>query len=217
MMDDSRLTLCIKIQRKAVLAFHDLSAVVDPIDVLEAGFSCRHAAPTHTTAPCWWNTRERMLSHDVFISFFLLLVMSNHLTWFGSAVPDRHSRRHGRSGCAAEPNWIIVHNICIDKHRDCLRNAFVFTTCFGKIQPFSSLYLDDDHRHGEITHIGMEIILLHDGFAKCRKGEEFLVQHKEPHHQNHVVCIVAHFMKVSCSKRRLSMRVKGLKQRGGFP
>lgn len=64
--------------------------------------------------------------------FFLLLVMSNHLTRFGSAVPDRHSRRHERSGCAAEPNWIIVHNICIDKHRDCLRNAFVFTTCFGK-------------------------------------------------------------------------------------
>lgn len=60
MMDDSRLTLCIKIQRKAVLAFHDLSAVVDPIDVLEAGFLCRHAAPTHTTAPCWWNTRERV-------------------------------------------------------------------------------------------------------------------------------------------------------------
>lgn len=100
--------------------------------------------------------------------FFLLLVMSNHLTRFGSAVPDRHSRRHGRSGCAAEPNWIIVHNICIDKHRHCLRNAFVFTTCFGKTQPFSSLYLDD-HRHGEITHIGMEVILLHDGFAKCRK------------------------------------------------
>ncbi len=47
-MDDTRLILCTKIQRKALLAFHDLSAVVDQIDVLEAGFSCRHAAPTHT-------------------------------------------------------------------------------------------------------------------------------------------------------------------------
>ena len=166
---------------------------------------------THThTARCWGNTHETVWPYDVY-DFFCFL---SWITWcdlerrFPIGIPgdmgDQVAKRSQiGSLCTifAKTNSAIVSEIL-----SLLPHVLEF-------QPFSSLYLvgwwqsRKSHIHWNGNHPSTWEV------CKMQKGEEILVQHEEPHQKIMLFVNLCAFWKFPCSKRRLSMRVKGLKQR----